>query len=179
MSNSTRDSARPQSPPGNRTASHGPATQRFSRGNWMVTLAVAGAAAAYVMLVFLPGQEAIGQLQQQVQEKQDFLAQTASVAPALLAAQGQLARAQSHDAAWREQAPDRASLSALYGRIHELAGKAGSTTTRFDPEPLVELESVMQAPLSVGVNGSFACLYEFLRGLDTLPVSIWIENVEV
>lgn len=178
MSNSTRDFARPQSPPGNSTASYGPATRRFSRGNWMVTLAVTGAAVAYVMLVFLPGQKAIGQLQQQVQEKQDFLAETASVAPALLAAQDQLARAKSHEAAWREQAPDRTSLSALYGRIYELAGKAGATTTRFDPEPLVELERVTQVPIAVGVNGSFTCLYEFLRGLDALPVSIWVENVQ-
>ena len=72
------------SPPGSAAAQNTSAKARFSRGNWIVTLPLAAAAVAYVMLGFLPGRKAIGELQQQVQQKQDYMSATASVAPALL-----------------------------------------------------------------------------------------------
>ena len=42
-------------------------------GSWMVTLPVAVLAAAYVMLVYLPGRKAIAELQTQIESKRQIL----------------------------------------------------------------------------------------------------------
>ena len=151
---------------------------KVHRGSWIVTVPLAAASIAYIMLVFLPGRRAIGEARDQIEQKQDYITRAAGL-PALRAAQQALEKTQAYNTTWEEHAPAQGRLSALYGRIHALAEAAGTTTTRFDPEPLVSYDNLLQIPLVVGCTGSFAQVCEFLRGLEGLQATIWMESVDL
>lgn len=152
---------------------------KVRRGSWIVTVPLAAAAIAYVTLVFLPGRRAIGEARDQIEQKRDYVTRATGLAAALHAAQQELEKAQAYSTAWEEHAPTQGRLSALYGRIHVLADAAGTTTTRFDPEPVVQYDKVCQIPLVVGCTGSFDQIWEFMRGLEGLQATIWMDSVNL
>ncbi len=149
------------------------------RGSWMVTVPLAAAAVIYVTLVFLPGRRAIGEARDQIQQKQAYIAQSASLPMALNTAQRQLQKTRAYTAAWKEHAPTAGELSALYGKVHALAKAAGATTTRFDPEPVIPLDTISKIPLTVGCTGTFDQVCEFLRSLETLPMTVWVDAIKI
>ena len=42
-----------------------------------------------------------------------------------------------------------------------------------------DLESLTKIPLEVGCSGSFSQLYDFLRELEGLPQTIWVEDLQL
>ena len=60
-----------------------------------------------------------------------------------------------------------------------MAKAAGTTTSRFDPQRLVRHETICEIPLAIGCTGSFAQICGFLRGLEGLPATIWVEDLEI
>ena len=112
------------------------------RSSWIVTVPVAAAAVAYVTLSFLPERRAIGEARRQIRQKQDYIVRAGGLAPAVRITQQKLEKAQACNTAWEQHAPTERELSALYGKIHELAKAAGTTITKFDPEAALRYEKV-------------------------------------
>ncbi|MHC4181634.1 MAG: hypothetical protein ACYSWU_29435, partial [Planctomycetota bacterium] len=119
------------------------------RSSWIVTVSLAAAAVAYMAVSFLPNKRAIGEARTQLKRKQDYIVQSGSLTTALRMAEEELKKARAHNTAWEENAPVAAELSPLYGRIHELAKAAGTTITRFDPEPAIRCKKISQVPLAM------------------------------
>ena len=149
------------------------------RGSWFLTLPLAAAAVAYIAFSFLPNRRATGKAREQIRQKQDFVVQAGSLAEVLRSVEEQLEESQSYNAAWEQHAPIERELSALYGKIHELARSAGTNITRFDPEPPVRYERISFVPLAVGCDGSFADICGFLEALEGLPPAIWVNELDV
>ncbi len=147
--------------------------------SWVVTLPLTAAAVAYILLFYLPGERAIGRLQEQIKAKQDYIVGADSVLTALRTAQQKHEKALAYSTAWRQNAPTQENLSSRYWKINELANTAGTTITRFDPQPPVEYNTIRQIPLALGCTGTFAQIYEFLRGVESLPIEIWISAVKL
>ena len=152
---------------------------KIRRGSWIVTVPLAAVAVLYIMLSFLPGRRAIGEFRDQIRQKKDYIAQATRLAAAIETARKELDRTQAYNAAWEQVAPAQGTISALYGKIHELAKDAGNNTTRFDPEPIVTRERTRQIPLTLGCTGSFAQIREFLQGLEDLPAAIWVNSLDL
>lgn len=144
-----------------------------------MTVPMVGVAVAYFMLFFLPGSKAIDELKKQTAEKQAYVEQAGELATALGLAQAELDKARSYYQAWKDNAPRQRELAALFGKINQLAKVAGTTTTRFDPEPLVQRDHLREIPLTMGCSGTNAQIFEFLRGLESLPLSIWVTSVQI
>jgi Tfp pilus assembly protein PilO len=151
---------------------------RTRPGSWIVTVSLVAAAVAYMLLIFLPGRRAIGELREQLGRKQSFLAQNASLAQALTAARHELEKAETYCAAWKQRAPAEGELSALYGKINELTKAAGTITTRFDPKPVAVHERTREIPVTMGCTGTFAEVFALLRSLESLPPTIWLDTVQ-
>lgn len=152
---------------------------KIAHSSWIVTLPLVAAAVAYMLLFYLPGNRAIGKLQDQIKTKQDYIVGAESLVTALRIVRQKHKEAQANNAAWQENAPVQGELSSLYGKISELAKAAGTTTTRFDPQPPVLYDTIRQIPLVVGCTGSFSQIYEFLRGLESLPAEIWASKLRL
>ncbi len=151
----------------------------IGHNSWIVTVPLVAAAVAYIALSFLPNRRAIGEAREQIRKKQDFIVQAGGLATALRTVEDQLVRAQAYNAAWERNAPGEGELSTFYGRINELATAAGTTLTRFDPEPAVRYEKISRVPLAIGCVGSFAQICRFLEGLERLPPVIWISELRL
>ena len=144
-----------------------------------MTVPMAGVAAAYVMLFFLPGSRAIDELKKQTAEKRAYVEQGGELATALKLAQAELDKARGYHQAWRDNAPKQRELAALFGKINQLATVAGTTTTSFDPAPLVQHDHLREIPLTMGCSGTNAQIFEFLRSLESLPLSIWVTSIQI
>ena len=149
------------------------------RNSWLVTVPLAAAAVAYICLSFLPERRAIGKARQQVRQKQDYIVRAGSLATALRIAKEELEKTGTYNTSWEQHAPAQGELSALYGKIHELAKAAGITITRFNPEPVVRYETISRIPIGMGCVGSFADIGQFLEGLESLPMEIWANELHL
>ena len=157
-----------------------PATAKFHRGSWIVTVPIAAIAVGYVTLFFLPGKRAIDEVRNQIDQKEQYMNQTAAgVAQSLNKARQELRRTETYNDDWKKRAPAFGKLSALYGKITSLANTVGTTTTRFDPEPIAAYETIREIPIAVACNGSFPQIFEFLRGIDSLDEEVWVKEMRL
>jgi len=147
--------------------------------SWAIPLLTAGVAAAYLFLVFLPGQKAMGQLANDLATKQDFVSQTGMMSPAMKVSEQEVKKTLEYNAAWKGAAPTEGQLSALFGQIHTLAKTSGLTTTRFDLQEPEVLARVQRVPVVIGCTGSFDQIARFLAQLERLPQTIWIEDLRI
>lgn len=149
----------------------------FTRGSWVVTVPLAGLALAYLVLVYPPGEKINAELERQLEQRQQYLAEAKAVTAALRAAQRELDQVEAYRADWVRYAPDRKNVASLYEKIQMLASGAGVTISRFDPLDPVEHAYLVELPLSVGCTGGFRATFEFLRRIELLPEEIWVRKV--
>jgi len=147
--------------------------------SWVLTILVAVAAIVYVAVVFLPGQRAIGKMRKQLHEKQHFIVQADRLTFAVQKANSDLRSAHDFAEAWRSAAPAEGKLAATLGRITEHATTAGLAVHRFDPQPVVKLDTVWHAPVLLVAEGEFAQVFEFLRSVELLPSVFWVQQLRL
>lgn len=147
------------------------------RNSWIVTVPLAAAAVAYLAFVFLPGRRANANLEEELIERQEYVAQATTVAATLRAAEQELQRTQDYITAWKQHAPAEGSRSQLYGKMHELAKASGVTITRFEPKPVEPRAQLRDFPVAIGCSGQYAEVHDFLRALESHPATIWVDAV--
>jgi Tfp pilus assembly protein PilO len=154
-------------------------SKKVRRGNWLVTASLAVATAAYFMLVFLPVNRKIAQFETQLLEKQQYVAKATEVPSGLVVADKELTAARGYSSSWKQHSPHEKDLHTLFGKMSDLAKATGTTTTRFDPKPVKSYASLCEIPLAVGCTGKYDQVCDLLQKLESLPVSIWIESLEM
>src|SRR5208337_1223691 len=75
--------------------------------------------------------------------------------------------------------PTKRAIPALYGKINALAKDAGLDIARFDPQPFVVHEKIEEIPITVGCSGRFAQVFDFIRAIEMLPVTVWVESIRL
>jgi Tfp pilus assembly protein PilO len=149
------------------------------RKTWILLGALAALAFGYFALVFLPARKALAQMREDIRLKQEHVTGAASL-PAIVATVGQeLAESRQYVGAVQESSPRTARLSALFGKLYELARRAGVTPVRFEPQPAQPFETLDRVSISFGLTGSYPQLHEFLRSLEELPMPLWVDAIEI
>ncbi len=147
--------------------------------SWVLMLTGAGVTAAYAIFFFLPGYRAVEGLQKELAAMERFVEQVDAIRPAIDTTRQECERTEAHVAAWRQSAPAQDELSELFGRISLLAKQSGTTTIRFDPQPVVEYEEVRRIPVALACVGPFGHICKFLQGLERFEETIWIESLHM
>jgi len=151
----------------------------FPRINWAVTALPTAIAIVYLALIWLPGNRAITDVQDRVETQRQFVVDAAGL-PAMLAdRQRELDAAEAAIARWKKAAPRNRRLAAYFEKIDAVAREAGLTVARFDTQPAVGHETIREVPLVIDCSGGFAHVHEFLRNLERLPATVWIESIEI
>lgn len=151
----------------------------FRHSSWLITLSLAAMAILYLSLVWIPNRKAIQELKEEIQTKHTFVAQSAGLAAAILGEEHELGAAETAVRQWKKSAPRHHDMPALYAKMDALAKDAHLTITRFDPQPPIADETVQQIPINIVCSGSFANIHEFLRGVERLPATIWVESLRL
>ncbi len=149
------------------------------RGNWTLTIPLAGLGLAYLFLFFLPARRVLDSLNQDLSREQDTVGHADTLFPAITSTEQQLARSRKYNSQWIEIAPSESELPGLFGKVNALAKATGITTTRLDPQPTVQYERIRLLTLTAGYRGSFAQICQFLYDLESIPEAIWIDRVQM
>jgi type IV pilus assembly protein PilO len=149
------------------------------RHSLLITVPVAGIAAAYLWFVFLPGKRAVAALHAEIEEKQVLVAAGPKTTALIHRVEQELQETQAFIEAGRNRAGDSREVAMLYGQIAEILTKAGVVTTRFDPEATVSLALVQKTPLQLGCQGTFAQVAQVLEGLEKLRERVWIDEMSL
>ncbi len=152
---------------------------RLDKSLWIVFVVLAAVVALYAGLVYLPQHQALARLSEELDTKRNYVEQTGDVILAIQTVQDELERTNAYNRHWQEHTPGERELANLFGKLSELARAAGTTTTRFDPEPIVVQAHVRRIPVTMGCRGTFEQVHRFLRELEALPQAIWIERLRI
>src|SRR4051812_171723 len=92
---------------------------------WLVTGLLAAAAVAYVVFIFLPLQNSINKLRQQVQERRQQIMQAESLVGTVAQTRVRLTAAREVCQQWRAESPHQAQIITHYASLTQQAGEAG------------------------------------------------------
>lgn len=153
---------------------------RKLRGNWLLTVPLAGLTVGYVWLFDLPARRVCTQLRSELAASQASAAQGPLVLAQIAQTEGQLARTNEFVQAWRENSPSGGAGSAvLLGQISRLACDAGTRTTRLEPIKSEDREELRTLALTLVCQANFEQAFQLLRSLEGLPQSIWVDSVRI
>jgi Tfp pilus assembly protein PilO len=151
---------------------------KFHRGSWLVTIPLVAIAVIHIMFVFFPGRKVISQLRMEIESRQLYISNAGNVSAKLAAAQQDLLEAKSYIEKWRHAAFIVHRLPVLYGNINNLSKQAGTAITRFEPQMFLELGLIRQIPIHMACTGTIAKIHEFIRSLESLPQTIWLDSLK-
>ena len=147
--------------------------------HWIVIVPAVAAAAAYVYFLFLPGQRSLAGLRAEMSAAEQFIGQVEAFSPAIEATQQQLDTTRDYVGQWEQSAPTEDGLARVFGRINRLAKESDITTTRFEPHTAVPYDKIRRVPVAVTCVGSFGQICQFLRALECLEETIWVEGLQM
>jgi len=151
---------------------------KFRRGSWLVTIALVAIAIVHIVFVFFPGRNVITRLRAEIESRQYYISNADSTSAALVGAQQELHEVRSYIENWQHMALIVHRLPVLYGNINDISNRAGTATTRFEPQMMVELGLLRQIPIHMACTGTFAQIHEFIRSMESLPQTIWIDSLQ-
>lgn len=154
-----------------------PSEIKFRRGSWLVTILLVAIALVHIVFVYFPTSKQITLLRRDIEYRQLYITNAENVSAKLVAATQELADTQSYIENWRRMAATVHRLPVLFGNITNLSKQAGITSTRFEPQPIVELGEIRQVPILMACTGSFTKIHEFIRLLESLPQTIWVDSL--
>ena len=152
----------------------------FPRINWTVTTLPTAIAVVYLGLIWVPANRAITDVRDQIESEREFVVQAAGLPAMLAGRQRELDVAESAVAQWEKAAClERDGSPRTSRRSTSWPREAGLTVARFEPQPVVVHEKIREIPLVIDCSGGFAQVYEFLRNIERLPATIWIESIKI
>jgi Tfp pilus assembly protein PilO len=149
----------------------------MTRASWLATFALAAAAVAYMLLLFVPNMKSIRGTLAEIETKQSYILaaqQSLHVAERL---RGDVASTDQYVVKQREQLLDPNGLPALYSEISRIAKDHALRTTKFEPKPAVGYDSFEKIAIGLGVSGSFADIHAAIGDLEDLKQQIWVDDV--
>ena len=154
-----------------------PASAQPAFRSRLVTLASGGAAVAYALFVFVPGQHTITGMHRQIEEKRTQIANSTALARPMQELTEQAAAAERLKNSWRSRVP-RSSLAApVFAQVIRHAKETGAEVMSFAPQTEQPLETIGLIPVALQAEGSYRSLHELLEKLESMRGLVWIDEV--
>jgi Tfp pilus assembly protein PilO len=153
--------------------------KKTSRRSLIITGVVASVAIAYTFLLFLPGQRKICDLRRELDEKRGFVTRQQMVATHIQTTQEEVETTREYVDRWSDLAPMPNHITALLGEITIAAAESGTSNLDVNPGPTQPLKTIQQIPVTLAGTGSFEEVFEFVRRIETLPQTVWIERLNM
>jgi Tfp pilus assembly protein PilO len=146
--------------------------------SWFVTVPLLVGCAVYFCYFYRPTQQAIRDMQAEVEVNRTVLA-TAKALPAQIThARQELAAAKQFVAAWRETAAHR-RLPSVYERLSAIVAEAGAQGAMIVPEPAVRQRFITRVPVTLSCRGSYPQVFRIVSQIQQLPQTLWIDDLRV
>jgi len=153
--------------------------QNSSRSTWLIIGGAIGVGAIYCVVVLLPLRSAVGNLNDQIQQKQQYVISTGQLPSAIESLQQDVQLAEEYRNLWLEKAGTKDHFAEALGKIHSLIEKEGLQTDRISPEPPKDMESVSSAEVSITLTGPFMGVVQFLNRVESLDEEVLVKGVSI
>jgi Tfp pilus assembly protein PilO len=145
----------------------------------LITIASGGAAVAYAIFVFVPGQKSIAELQKTVRAQETLVAQSLTMIQPIRDLEEKLAATERFTTSWRSRASAPTQVASVFARITALARESDVDITSFSPQAEQPLETIGLIPVALQARGSYRSLRGLLERLETMSGQIWIEELHL
>jgi len=145
----------------------------------LITIASGGAAVAYALLVFVPGQKSIAELQKTVRIQETQVAQSLTMVQPIRELEAKLSATERFIQSWRGRAPAPTQVASVFAQIISLARESDVDITSLSPQAEQSLETIGLIPVAVQARGSYRSLRGLLERLDAMSGQVWIEELHL
>jgi Tfp pilus assembly protein PilO len=149
----------------------------------LLILLFALAVGSTVCFVFLPRQRAIADLRRQVEARMKYIQESQHLDALIVKMENDLAAVSSYVDNRASQAPADGDLDAVFGSIANEAESSGVETKRFQPHPEYEKgkdeDAIKRMAATLVTEGDFQQLFDFLGRLERLPLTFWIDGLQL
>jgi len=152
---------------------------RVPSNNWIFIMPVAALVVAYAYFFFFLGEKSVRGFHEELAAVTEEIDEAEAFRAAIEATREQFEKTDEYVRRWEESAPSEEEWSGLFGRLNRLAKDSGATTTRFEPQLAVDYDKIRQVPVALACVGSFPQISAFLRDLESLRETIWIESLKM
>ena len=146
---------------------------------WLVTGGAASIALVYVFLVFLPTQKAMKAARAQLAEKQEYIAGIERQYTAVSTSDPAFEQAQAIATRWQQNAPGAPQIDRIPAQVSLQASLTGVRVLRLEPQVARPHGLIVEYPMLVSVEGSFASIFNFFNSLEELPQTVWFQDVNL
>jgi Tfp pilus assembly protein PilO len=147
--------------------------------SWLVTGLICGAAVVYTLFLFLPQQRKTSKLKAKKFELMQYVAGQQQMSDKIAQAERRQREVEVTTARWLEHAPKVSEVGRHLSSITTQAHAAGVTIQRFDPQPQVAYQTVVQQAIVVAVEGNFEQVFDFLHRVETMPHKVGVTNLSL
>jgi type IV pilus assembly protein PilO len=154
---------------------------RDTRTRTALAIVLAGIAASAALYHYwvIPAQRQLGQLERELNEKQNELNNIRMIEQQLARLEESLRKSNRELDSLRSIFPDKKEIPKLIREITRVARASGIYTRRFNPLPDVVREFYIENRYSLAVSGGYHELAHFFSFLANLPLMINISNVHM
>ena len=146
---------------------------------WLVTGGMASIALAYIFLAYFPSQKAMRTMRQQLEEKRNYILEADKKYAAAPNKRHELESARQYIKRWQADAPDPPQAARLQSQVSQKANLAGVRVVKLQAQQSKSRGLIAEYPLLVSVEGSFAGIFNFFRGVEELPQTVWLQDVKL
>jgi type IV pilus assembly protein PilO len=125
--------------------------------------------AAFVFLVFLPGQRRTAQVRREIADAERAIRDVPLRVAELESLRGDAGRRRSYADSVLERMPTDFDVHGLVRQVASLAERTRVKVSRIEPLPAVDHETYRELPFRLGFQGDAEGVARFLRGLESLP----------
>jgi Tfp pilus assembly protein PilO len=131
---------------------------------------------AYLVFVFLPGNRAIAQLDDEVTELRSYIQVSSQLTLEIEEIEGKMGRIREAQSEWEKSAGATASRSVVYGAVSQIAADNKLQMVEFKPKPSESMALLEPLGLSLTYSGKFNSIANFIAELEAMPQVIWIDQ---
>jgi Tfp pilus assembly protein PilO len=152
-------------------------SRRLRHGDWLLTLPLAAIGIGYLYFFFLPAKSEIARRRAVLATRKADIDRSRPLTIAAFQTEEELEKTDNFVTGWMQHNDNDAA--SVLAKISQRVQESGVQTIRFDPQPTDRLQAIRQTPLQLGTVGSFAQLFQMLRGLEALPAAVWIDRLTI
>jgi Tfp pilus assembly protein PilO len=145
----------------------------------LVTIASGGAAVAYALFVFVPGQQSIASLQKTLRAQESQVSRSLTLVQPIREIEDKLAATEQFIKSWRGKAPAPDQVAAVFAEVISLARENDVEVTSLSPQAEQPLETIGLIPVALQATGSYRSLRGMIQRLEAKSGLVWIEELHL
>lgn len=144
-----------------------------------ITILSGVVAVLYAFFVFVPMQRSNLKLQAQLRQKESKASQDSLLVQPIAQLSHELTIAQQLIGHWQASAPQMRTIADAFASIEKAARDAKVELLQFSPEAERSLASIGTVSVALELRSSYRGIHEFLRTIESLPMTTWMEEIEL